>query len=354
MKTNRPAREETAGLNIHGVAWILLGFFMLALIGCAGKFSQTTEADVGFFADNTIAMLRDANLGFSRGKALYTKEFYDYEAPEEISFINNRDRADYILKVMVTYSLKLVQIAEAEETQAGRVKAYASFIEGTDDKELAAIQTSRAELDELVKKIRQQEKFMDALQIAQPLINAMGRYMSTVLDNFKEDIDILVNKTEQRIDKRYHLVVRYQEGLEAEKYAILEALGDLYHAAKGDAEAYRRVIDGDAIMKKSVIPGRQPTEENIQTLAEYLVKRLDGLHRIQQEVEPDWKLYRATMNELDELNTLFMQEIRQFRLITIVWMRAHQKMASGKIKPAEWFDINNAPGTLIKMGTGLI
>lgn len=335
--------------------WTILFMLLLTLSGCAAsKFTATTEADVGFFADNTIAMLKSANLGFSRGTAIYTKEFYDLDAPEEKRWLRNRDQADFILQVMVQYSLKLVQIAEAEPTHAGRVGAYADYLAGLDDKALEALDITREELEELLSEIRKQEKFMEALQVAQPVINAMGRYMSNVLDEFGRNHNTLIAKTERRIDERYDLVIEYQKGLEIEKYSVLRALGELYGAAQGDMVAYERLKASKALVKKSVIPRGKPTYEDIEKIAEYLIKKLDGLHRIQQEIEPDWKLYRATQRELDELHKLFIEEIRQFRLITIVWMRAHQKMASGKVKAAEWFDINNAPGTLIKMGTGIL
>jgi hypothetical protein len=70
MKTRRPSGEKTIGSSIHGVAGIVLEFLVLVLSACAGKFTRTTEADMGFFAGNTISMHRDANLGFSRRKAL--------------------------------------------------------------------------------------------------------------------------------------------------------------------------------------------------------------------------------------------------------------------------------------------
>jgi len=335
---------------------------LLTLAACGGKFTQTTEADVGFFADNTIAMLRDANLGFSKGKALYTKEIYDPEWPESKGFDKNKDQAEFVLKIMVTYSLKLVQIADAEKTQAGRVKAYADYLAAIpDERELAALQISREDYENLAKEIRKQTKLIDALKIAQPLVDAMGRYMNTVLDDFSNNLDDfsnnmdnLVFRTEDQIDQRYQLVIRYQEGLEREKYAILAAFGELYQAAKGDTAAYRRLIASDAIIKKSIIPGNRPTEENLEKIGQYLLDRLDGLHRIQQEIEPDWKLYRATQRELDELHDLYNGEIRKIRLINIIWVRAHQKMASGKVKPAEWFDVNDAPGTPFKLGTGLL
>jgi hypothetical protein len=44
---------------------------------------------------------------------------------------------------------------------------------------------------------------------------------------------------------------------------------------------------------------------------------------------------------------------KRARLITLVWLRAHQKMASGVTEPAEWFDINTLPAQLFKLGTKL-
>ncbi len=73
--------------------------------------------------------------------------------------------------------------------------------------------------------------------------------------------------------------------------------------------------------------------------------------RVGEEIEPDWIHYRATHLELDDLYKDAQYEIRQIRLITLVWIRAHQKMASGIVSPAEWFDISDAPAMLLKMGT---
>lgn len=350
-KTIHPSPKTLAG---HFMRWFVTGILLLTLSACAGKFTKTTEADLGFFADNTIAMMREANLGFSRGTALYTKEFYDLEGAEEKRFIHDRDRADYILKLMVQYSIKLVNIGDSEKMKAGQVKAYADYLAGLDDKTLTVLELEKENFNDLINKIRKQTTLLDALQTAQPLVNTMGRYMGTVLDDFNEAMNQLVAKTEKRIDRRYELVIRYQKGLEGEKYAVLQALGELYSTVRGDDAAYRRLLAAGTITSRKVIPRGKPTEDDLLQIYDHLVQRLNVMNRIGQEIETDWEVYRATQRELDDLHAMFNQEVKQVRLITIVWMRAHQKMASGKVKPAEWFDINNAPGTLIRMGTGLL
>ena len=89
-------------------------------------------------------------------------------------------------------------------------------------------------------------------------------------------------------------------------------------------------------------------------IAEHLIKRLEITHKIWQEIEPDWELYRATHRELDELYNEIRNGLNQTRAIVIIWARAHQKMAAGKTNPAEWFDIDDAPSQLFKLGSKAI
>jgi hypothetical protein len=77
---------------------------------------------------------------------------------------------------------------------------------------------------------------------------------------------------------------------------------------------------------------------------------LDGLDRVVRQIEPDWKLYRAAHHELDAAHLRGLDKIKQARLISLVWIRAHQKMASGVSTPAEWFDFKSLPKQLIQQG----
>jgi hypothetical protein len=66
------------------------------------------------------------------------------------------------------------------------------------------------------------------------------------------------------------------------------------------------------------------------------MKRLDAIHKIENEISPDWEVYRATHRELDKLHMTTLDRINRARFITLVWLRAHHKMAPGVATPAEW------------------
>ena len=68
-----------------------------------------------------------------------------------------------------------------------------------------------------------------------------------------------------------------------------------------------------------------------------------------------WKFYDAPKSRL--ANMVFnldvflpTERIAKVRLILLVWARAHQKMASGIVDPADWFDIKDTPAMLIQLG----
>ena len=72
------------------------------------------------------------------------------------------------------------------------------------------------------------------------------------------------------------------------------------------------------------------------------------------EITPDWETYRATHRELDQLYGKAIERLNKTRLMTLIWLRAHQKMAAGVQSPAEWFNINDLPSQMFNLGTSAI
>ena len=116
-------------------------------------------------------------------------------------------------------------------------------------------------------------------------------------------------------------------------------------------DAYERLMETESIHRKDLIVEPPPKDEDLGQIADYLKNRLDGLHIVENEIKPDWEIYRASHRELDKLHEKAKLDNRKARLIMLVWIRAHQKMAAGIASPAEWFDIKSLPSTLINMGT---
>jgi hypothetical protein len=334
--------------------WVCLLAVILMLSACASarkKFLGTTEANVGMFADTTLAMVGDPEFGFVRGSAIYIKVFLNLDEEEEKNFVNAMRRAELVMAAMVEYSFTIVNFVESEPEPEGRVRLYAEYISAFEDKVIKALGLDADHYEAIIEDVRDQKKFMDALKAAQPIINGLGRYMHLALTDMSKALDAWAEKVDKKIDTKYAEVIRYQEDLESEKYEILATMGQLGLAAKGDKEAYKRALAKGTILSKEVIPrGSSASYEELTEIWKYLGERLDGIDRIWKEIEPDWTTYRETHRELDQLISKSKREMTRVRLTTLVWVRAHQKMASGKFSPAEWFNIKDTPAMLIGVG----
>jgi len=350
-------RVTSAIVRLKAMRLIAVFITVMMVTSCASmtqKFKKGTVANVGVFADQTIAMLSEADFGFSDDQAIYLRDFWDAEYSLEKGFMQHRNEAGLFFRGIVLYSLNLVLIVETKPSVEAQIEAYADYLGDFDDTLLNNLGMEKDHYTEMIEKVRASETLLEALRAAQPIINASGRYMNLILDNLNESLEELVIDLEKRIDFRYRDVVHFQKVLEKEKYWVLGAMEKLYWANDGDREAYKELIDSQAIIKKSIIPEGDPTEDDFITLAKYLYGRLNGLARIVQEIEPDWELFRASHRELDAAHLRGLDKIRQARLITLVWIRAHQKMSSGVSTPAEWFDFKSLPKRLIEQGTSSV
>jgi hypothetical protein len=341
-------------LRLYRLRQAVLAAAVFSLGGCASmseKFTNTVQADIGYFTDTTVAMLRDANFGFSRTGLLYTKEYYDMNAAEEHAYMENTESADLVLKAIVRYSLRLVTIAESNSSTKEQIAAYADYLNEVENEVVRELGLKHEFYDDVIKKVRSQSNLLGALRAAQPIINAMGLYMEAALDHVTDSAGVLDKKLQIKIDNRFADVIRYKRTLAEEKSDTLKALENVYLTVRGnDKNSFAALMESKQIRDPSLIPSGHPSYAQSGRIAEYLMKRFETMHRVTQEVEPEWQQYRATQEERERLHDRVKLEVKQFFMVTLTWVRAHQKMASGKMKPAEWFDINDAPARLIKAG----
>jgi hypothetical protein len=247
-----------------------------------------------------------------------------------------------------------VDIAETSKTEEEKVKKYTNYLKAMQQSAEKNAGLTPGYYDSIIENIKQQKKFLGALQAAQPIINAASRSAQELLSKIEDSLRVLELSLDHKIDDRYAIVIKYQKALEDEKYTILIALGQVYQFYKGDTEAFDKLRNSGALRQEALLPKGVPTEKDLSRISEHLVKRLDITHKIWQEIEPDWKLYRATHRELDDLYVKMRTSLYRTRATAIIWSRAHQKMAAGITNPAEWFDINNAPAQLFKLGSDAI
>jgi len=318
------------------------------------KFTSSTKANIGFFADNTIAILSDVDLSIKRNEAVFSRRFFDENGSEEKRMSELNNNMQIALYNIVDYSVTLVNMAESERTEKEKVAAYADHLVRFKEDILLSTGMTPEQFDADIEDIKRQPDFLSALRSAQPIISAAVIDAIMELKELTEAIEAVADKMDVKIDEEYADIIRYQQKMEDEKSRILTAFEILYDAYRTDKPDLSKLAESGAIWLPEIIPQGRPTRKDLQKIVKHLQARLDALHTIQQEIKPYWEDYRATHRELDDLTDKTVDQVKNVRLILLVWVRAHQKMATGKVDPAEWFDINDIPANLFRLGTKLL
>ena len=108
----------------------------------------------------------------------------------------------------------------------------------------------------------------------------------------------------------------------------------LYKTTLGEKGAYEKFRQSGVVRNAALLPAGTPDYEQLNAIGSYFGQQFKRVGFIQKEVQPDWDLYRVTHRELDVIQAKIAADINRLRVIMLVWLRAHQKMASGKSNPA--------------------
>ena len=82
-------------------------------------------------------------------------------------------------------------------------------------------------------------------------------------------------------------------------------------------------------------PGKMPSETVMREVEQRLVFILNSITELRRQIAPDLEEYRQARRELGILNNEYSAALRQGRVAIIAWGRAHDRLASGVIDPAE-------------------
>jgi len=330
---------------------------LFVLSGCATinkKFISGTKANIGFFADNTIAILSDVDLSIKRNEAVYSRRYYDENGSDEKRMMALNNNMQIALYNIVDYSVSLVNLAETISTEKEKVAAYGDLLLRFKKDFLYGNVMTSEQFDADIKDIKSQPDFLSALRSAQPIISEAVIGSILELKELTEAIETVSDKMDAKIDNEYADIIRYQQKMEDEKSLILAGFEIIYDGYRTGSPDLSKLKESGVIRIPELIPKGPPTRKDLQAIEKHLQARLDTLHTIQQEILPYWEEYRATHRELDDLTDKTVDQVKDVRLKLLVWVRAHQKMATGVVDPAKWFDLNDVPVHLFRMGTGIL
>jgi len=332
-----------------------LSLITLCLIfsGCMsleGKFASTQRANVGIFADNTIAMISQVDLAVEKDELIYIRDLLNGSGTEEKAVYEKVNKMNELLLGVVEYSVNTVNVAESLKTETEKISEYAYFMESYQDIFIKNSDLKADSLNDMIGDIRIQEKFLDALFAAQPLINLIGRHSELVINEIDDALGVLGKKLDQKIDNEYADTLAFYKTIQTEKNKILKSLEQVYQSIQGNDKALAAIAENQTITYEIQIT-EKPTRRDLKAIDQMLQKRLTAVSLIQNQIQPDIDTYRETHRELDRHLNQTRIKTNRIRLIMLIWVRAHLQLASGVSNPAEWFDINQAPKQLFNIGT---
>lgn len=330
---------------------LLLGTVCIAVLsGCTtynDKFKNKKVANIGLFADSTITMLSDLNLSLKKEETILTRRFIEDGGAEEEAVKEMAGSLKRSLGNTVRYSIEIVNIAELDIAETNKIEIYADYLVKFRDTATAMESVDEELFDDTIEEIMEQEDFLKALRKAQPIMNMSIIEASLKAGDLIEAVQELSTKLDRRIDEEYEDIIRYRAKLEHEKFDIMTAFELIYDAYRDNEPNLDELRTSGVIWTPEIIPEGRPTREDLAKIGEHLQARMEALHLAQDMMKQNWDDYLAAHREVDQITDEIVKSVHEARILMLTWVRAHQKMSSGTVDSAKWFDIGEVTKSLI-------
>lgn len=293
---------------------------VLALAGLqALPVAAEDVANFGSFADQTIALLGQPDYGFTSDETILVSGYFDAENPAVVKLDGLGRRGAGLFDALGDYSVEIAGLGGQQISEQDRVARLGTYLESLKPRVTATIDFTDSKYDAMVAEVNAQETFLAAIRKVQPLVNAAGRQGQVLITEYENGIYELARVLDAAIQEDFAVMLTYMEALE-----------------KRHGETLLEVVE----LADSESPSTREAKE--------LKARLDRMQKIFNFIGPRWDLYKLTLEELNTLQTKAIANTGRERVALLLWVRAHQRMASG-MGSSSWFNY----GGLIKDELGL-
>jgi hypothetical protein len=313
---------------------VVLIYFMT---GCA-TFKKKEEVNLEPFAEQTITMAGSVNYGFMSVRPVYTRQYIE-QTPEVVELRSMTLKIRGLMRGIVAYSIQVVTLSQASKTGPEQAQGLADFIEEllkpVVEQRNVDLRYEEGKVAETVENIRQQETLLDALRVAQPLVDEVARVADAFLDQYLAQQVKTIDALDQAVDVEFAPILEYERFLRENQAYVLTNLELLYEYWKGDETALEtlRQREVPALSKMNLADGM--TRRELREAEDILIARMARITELRKNIEPQMTLYATQKRELQDLNFEMGQTLSRTRAAITIWQRTHRAMAAGLIYPAD-------------------
>lgn len=335
----RPGKRECGGPG-SGARCMMTGIAMavlLSLLGGCAKFTATRKMDPGPFGENVTILMGDIAADVSSRQAFHIKPYLygpnleDYQA----EWANMRKT----MRGIVLYSTQVVNIAQSAMSERNKAKELARTLRevtaNAADQRFAEIGMTRESLAALIKEVESQQNMFDALDKAQPLVDAISTYVDRSFEQVELALTKVVADINMRMDARWGLTRSNVEALLALQGRTIKSYALLYQYREGDAAGLDALLENDPALHSALGKDRQVSDKELEAAEAQIMARLKNLFSLRDHVLPQVDQYLAEARERDDLYRQHRDTGKKLRTTMMLWARSHRNLARGIPVPPE-------------------
>lgn len=315
---------------------VLVLILIFISTGCS-VFQSKQRLDITPFANSMIAVAGEIQYSLFQARTIHITSIKP--GAELKRFVVYRTKLRDIIKSTISYSIEIVTLSESNATGKEKCSALADYIDGVRRPVLAhpqmELNISPDRIDEIIADIRKQEKLLDGLAAAQPIIDEVAIITGDLSDILKEYLDLAAYEMNEQWKNKYSEILWAENELRDGQVAALKALYHLKNYRIGKSETADSVFIYDPQLTEIVKDQNKISKTDIMELEKRLIYKLSGLNEMRKEFKDDINMYYKGMNELELVKGTYNVALRDARNAIILWSRAHSALSKGVTDPAE-------------------
>ena len=303
--------------------------------GCS-LFRAERRLDMGPFGENTVAMVGEMQKFNRPAPWVYLKKYQLH--PELQKGLPLMAEMRRLLRGVAFYSMQITSLQESKLSEKRRLQLLVQYLQEVVRPVLpaesdAGVAFSKEDFDGVVKDALSRETFLDGLNAAQPLVNAVQVYGLQLFDRFDDQLVVIGAAIGGEVEKEFAPLKRNIVELELLQERAMEGVTLLYKYRLGEAGALPALRTLYPPVAEQLPPGKPPTARQLDTAELELVAQLQRIRVLKEQLGPEFAIYKESQRELENLRIQAEERARLGRATLVLWARSHKNLGLGVAVP---------------------
>jgi hypothetical protein len=315
---------------------------LLALASGCSLFRPTKRVDMQPFAENTVTAIGEMRKIQTPPVWIRLRPYINHPSILEV----RKTSAPLFLLVrgVNLYSLQVVSLNDSPISERTKVRELAKFLHGASQQALlnqadeAEIALTPERRETILKDIGSKETFREALEAAEPIVNAVLARGLDLSDALDASILAAGAVIEREIQAQYAAMLVNRAALVAlqEKNMAAQAWAEALEF--GDEAAADRIRQSVPVLAELLPAGKRPGPKEQAAVVAALGAQALRIKTALDQIDPQYVAYRESIYELDTLRAKAVENAKLARSVLMVWARSHKNLGRGVEVPA-MFDV---------------